>query len=88
MNLGQKNQICQQENALKKAWRRGTGPMSKYRKVMEANINVTSTVKSFRTTKHAVARYEQAKSGLSYFYPKKVGCDGIHFRLLNKKNCV
>ena len=47
------------------------GPMSKYRKVLEEAVNVTSTNRGFRTMKHTVATYEQTKKGLSSFYPKE-----------------
>ena len=50
----------------------GDGPMSKYRKVLEEAVNVTSSNKSFRTIQHSVAPYEQTKKGLSYFYPKRI----------------
>ena len=43
------------------------GPMTKYRRVLEETVNVTSTNRGFRTTKHSVATYEQTKKGLSYF---------------------
>ena len=53
--------------------------MSKYRKVLQEAVNVTSTNKGSRTVQHSVATYEQTKKGLSYFYPKrKVEEDGIH----------
>ena len=45
----------------------GDGPMSKYCKVLEEAVNVTSTNRGFRTMKHSVATYEQTKKGLSYF---------------------
>ena len=55
------------------------GFMTKYRKVLEEAVNVTSTNRGFRTMKHSVATYEQTKKGLSYLYPKRlVGGDGIH----------
>ena len=58
--------------------------MAKYRKVLDEFINITSTSRSFRTVHHSVATYEQAKKGLSYFYPKRiVYADGIHTRPLN-----
>ena len=43
----------------------GDGSMSKYRKVLEDAVNVTSTNRSFQTRKHSVASYEQTKKGLS-----------------------
>ena len=59
------------------------GPMSKYCKVLEASVNLTSTNRGFRTIQHIVATYEQTKKGLSYFYPKrKVEEDGIHTKPL------
>ena len=60
------------------------GPMSKYRKVLEEAVNVTSTNRGFRTIQHSVATYEQTKKGLSYFYPKRiVQDDGIHTKHLH-----
>ena len=60
------------------------GPMSKYRKVLEEAVNVTSTKRGFRTNQHSVATYEQTKRGLSYFYPKRlVEKDGIHTKPLH-----
>ena len=35
--------------------------MSKYRKVLEEAVNVTSTNRRFRTMMHSVATYEQTK---------------------------
>ena len=62
----------------------GDGPMSKYRKVLEEAVNVTSTNRGFGTIQHSVATYEQTKKGLSYFSPKKiVEEDGIHTKPLN-----
>ena len=62
----------------------GDGPMSKYRKVLEEAVNVTSTNRRFRTIQHSVATYEQTKKGLSYFYPKRiVEEDGIHTKPLH-----
>ena len=61
----------------------GNGPMSKYRKVLEESVNVTSTNIGFRTIQHSVATYEQTKEGLFYFYPKRiVEEDGIHTKPL------
>ena len=55
------------------------GHMTKYRKLLEEAVNVTSTNRGFRTMKHSVATYEQEKKGLSYFYPKRlVEEDRIH----------
>ena len=48
------------------------GPMSKYRKVLEKAVSVTSTNRGFRTIQHSVATYEQTKKGLSYFYPRRI----------------
>ena len=53
----------------------GNGPMSKYRKVLEEAVKVTSTNKGFRTIQHSVATYEQRKKGLSVL-------------LLSKKNPI
>ena len=62
----------------------GDGPMSKYRKVLEESVNVTSTNGGFRTIQHSVATYEQTKKGLTYFYPKRiVQEDGIHTKPLH-----
>ena len=58
--------------------------MSKYRKFLEAAVNVTSTNMGFRTIEHNVATYEQTKKRLSYFYPKRVvEEDGIHTKPLH-----
>ena len=55
------------------------GSMSKYRKLLEKAVNVSSTNRGFRTMKHIVATYDQTKKGLSCFYPKRlVEEDGIH----------
>ena len=48
----------------------GDGPMSKYRRVLVKAVNFISTNRGFRTVNHMVARYEQTKKRLSYFYPK------------------
>ena len=62
----------------------GDGPMSKYGKVLEESVNVTSTNRGFRTIHYSVATYEQTKKGLSYFYPKRVvEEDGIHTKPLH-----
>ena len=62
----------------------GDGPMSKYRRVLDEAINLTSTKRGFRTINHMLATYEQTKKGLSYFYPKRqVQDDGIHTKPLN-----
>ena len=60
----------------------GDGPMSKYRKVLEQAVNVTSTNRGLRTIQHSVATYEQTKKGLSHFYPKRIAEDGIHTKPL------
>ena len=60
------------------------GPLSKYRKVLEEAVNVTSFKREFRTIQHGVAMYEQTKKGLSYFYPKRfVEEDGVHTKPLH-----
>ena len=62
----------------------GDGPMSKYRRVLDEAINLTSTNRGFRTINHMVATYEHTKKELSYFYPKRqVQDDGIHTKPLN-----
>ena len=38
-----------------------SGPMSKYRKMLEKSVNVTSTKRRFRTIQHSVATYEQTR---------------------------
>ena len=59
------------------------GPMSKYRKMLEESVNVTSTKRGFRTIQHSVATYEQTKKELSYFHPKRiVEEDGIYIKPL------
>ena len=55
------------------------GPIPKYRKVLEEQVNVTSTNRVFRKIQHSVATYERTKEGLSYLYPnRRVEKDGIH----------
>ena len=49
----------------------GDGPLTKYWRVLDEAINLTSTNRGFRTINHMVATYEQTKKGLSYFYPKR-----------------
>ena len=44
--------------------------MSKFRKVLEEAVNVTSTSRGFRTIQPSVATYEQTKKGLYYFVQK------------------
>ena len=62
----------------------GDGPMSKYRKVLEEAVNVTSTNRGFRTKKLSAATYEHTKKGLTYFYPKRlVEEDGRHTKSLD-----
>ena len=62
----------------------GDGPLEKYRRVLNENVNVSSNNRGFRTNNHSVATYEQVKEGLSYFYPKPiVESDGIHTQPLN-----
>ena len=62
----------------------GVGPMSKYRKVLEESVNVTSTNTRFRTIQRSVATYEQTKKGLTYFFRKRiVEEDGIHTKPLH-----
>ena len=62
----------------------GDGPMSKYRRVLDEAIILTSTIRGFRTINHMVATYEQTKKGISYFYPKRqTQDDGIHTKPLN-----
>ena len=55
------------------------GPLEKYRRVLNEEVNVTSNNRGFPTNNHSVATYEQVKKGLSYVYPKRlVETDGIH----------
>ena len=52
------------------------GPMSKYRRVFDEAVILTSTNRGFS---HVVASFEQTKKGLSYLYPKRqVQDDEIH----------
>ena len=58
--------------------------MSKYCKVLDECVNVTSTNRGFRTVQHSVATYEQIKKRLSYFCAERiVEHDGIHTKPLN-----
>ena len=60
------------------------GPMSKYCKVLQESVDVTSTNRGFRMIQHSIATYEQTKKGLSYFYPKRIAEeDGIHTKPLH-----
>ena len=53
----------------------GDGPLEKYRRVLDEEVNqqaeVTSTNRGFRTNNHVVATCGHFKTKLSYFYPKK-----------------
>ena len=55
-------------DSIKELWK--TLEMSKYRKVLEEVIDVTSTNRGFPTMKHTVATYEQTKKGIVLFLPK------------------
>ena len=58
--------------------------MSKYMRVLDEAINLTSKKRGLRTINHMVATHEQTKKGLSYFYPtRQVQGDGIHTKPLN-----
>ena len=60
------------------------GPMSKYRRVLDEAINLTSTNEGLKTVNHMVATYEQTKKGVSFLYPKRqVQDDGVHTKPLN-----
>ena len=48
----------------------GDDPMSKYLKVLEKVVNLTSGKRDFRNIQHAAVTYEQTKKRLSYFYPE------------------
>ena len=48
------------------------GPRSKYRKILEAAVNVTSTNRVFRLIQQSVATYEKTKKNESSFYPKGI----------------
>ena len=62
----------------------GVGPMSKYRKVLEEAVKVTSTNRGFRTMKHSVATYEQTEKELYYLYTKHlVEEDGTYIKPLD-----
>ena len=62
----------------------GDRPMSKYRRVLDEAINLTSINRGFRTKNNMVATYEQTKKGPKCFYPKRqVQDDGIHTKPLN-----
>ena len=61
----------------------GDGPMSKYRKVLQEAVIVTSAKRGLRTIQHSVATYEQTKKRLFYFYRKRiVEEDGMHTKPL------
>ena len=62
----------------------GDRPMSKYRRVLDEALNLTSTYIWFRTINHTVASYEQAKKGFSYCCSKRqVRDDGLHTKTLD-----
>ena len=68
----------------------GDGPISKYRRVLDEAINITSRNRGFITINNMVATNEQTKKGLSYFYPKRqVQDDEIHAKnhWTYKKKC-
>ena len=46
----------------------GDGELEKYGIVVNEKVNVTSNKKGSRTNNHSVAKYEQVKKILSYFY--------------------
>ena len=48
----------------------GDGTKSKYRKVLDEAIKLTSTGRGFRTVNQMLARYEQAKNDLVFFSQK------------------
>ena len=50
----------------------GDGTMSKYRKVLDESVNVTSTNRRFRAVRHGVASFEQTRKRLSNIYPKRI----------------
>ena len=55
------------------------GPLERYRRLLNAKVNVTSNNRGFGTNNHSVATYEQIKKSLSYFYPRTiVETNGIH----------
>ena len=58
--------------------------MAKYRRVLDEAVNLTSKNRGLGTINHMVAKYEQTKNRLNYFYPKRqVQDDGIHTKALN-----
>ena len=55
------------------------GRISKYQNVLEESVNVTLTMRRFRTVRHTVALYEQIKKSLSPFHAIRAEEeDGIH----------
>ena len=62
----------------------GDGPLEKYRRVLNEEVDVTSSNRGYQTNNNSVATSEQVKKGLSYFYPKRiVEIDGINTQRLN-----
>ena len=62
----------------------GDGQPEKYRRVLNEKVNVTSKNGVFRTNNHSVAKYEQIKKSLSYFYPNRIDeSDGFHTQTPN-----
>ena len=61
----------------------GDRPLEKGHRILDENMNLTSTDWFFRINNHAIATYEQNMEGLSSFSPKrKVENDGIHTQTL------
>ena len=46
----------------------GDGPLEKYRRFLNEEVNVTLNNRGFRSNNQSVATYEQVKKGLSHFY--------------------
>ena len=63
--------------------------MTKYRRVLDKAVNLTSTNRGFRRIHFMVATNEQTKKGLRYFYPKiQVQDDGNYTKPFNLQDLI
>ena len=64
--------------------------MSNYSRVLDEAINLTSTIRRFRTINLMVATYEQTKKGLGDFYSKKTRSDSLCLALAEENlfDCI
>ena len=50
----------------------GNGALEMYRRVLDENVNITSSNRGFRTNNHTVATYEPAKKDSPTFIQKEM----------------